>query len=797
MLKNHFKIAFRNLLKNKIFSVINLLGLAVGLAAFWMIGLYVADELSYDRFHENSDRIYRVTHEASWETGQFKTALTSAPYAPTLKKDYPEIEQAVRFAPEGGGLIQRGKTQLRVNDMIFTDGNVFQVFQFPFLYGDPKTALSKPNSLVITEQLATKLFGNPAKALNQTVYLENNLGNVITGVLQDLPTNSHLQFSALRSMPANFTDGWQNFNLYTYVLLRPNTDAVAFEKKIQRFFPDHLLQEMGKVNYQLNLQPLVDIHLHSHLSFEMSANGDSTYVLVFSIVAVLVLLIAAINYMNLSTARSSLRVREVGVRKAIGSERNQLVSLFLAESLLLSLFAAILGILLTELLLPFFNTFSGKELSLWQFGVLPSFGFLVFFCLLTGLLSGTYPALFLSGFRTIPALKGQLGSSATNKRFRQSLVTFQFVITISMLVGSAVIYQQMHYTATKDLGFNREQILSFHIDKMDVRKHISALKEQLLKSPLITAGAAVGNPIGNNNIGSRGYHFETNGKVSDASMMMQRLDADEDFLTTMEIPLVAGRNFDKNRETDVTQAVLVNETLVKKLGWKDPIGKIVEANTEDTESPRIHFQVIGVVKDFHTYSLQHTIEPLVIQRALGTQQDNLYVRIRPEQTEAALAYIQTVYRQFDPASDFEYSFLDQNFAHQYESEQKQGQLLLTFTILTIFIACLGLFGLVTFTAEQRTKEIGIRKVLGASVPNIVGMLSKDFLLLVGVAALVAFPLAWYAMHRWLEDFAYRIEMHWWIFAGAGLMALLIALLTISTQAIRAATANPVRSLKSE
>lgn len=797
MLRNHFKIAFRNLLKNQTFSVINLLGLAVGLAAFWMIGLYILDELNYDRFHEKSDRIYRVVHSANWDNERFDLAPTSAPFAPTLKKDYPEIQQTVRFTTEGGGPIRVGDTQLNEKGIYFTEPSVFEIFNFPFLYGNPKTALSKPKSIVLTESLARRLFGDPQRAINQPIYFENHFENLVTGVIKDVPDHSHLKFTALRSFPSDFTDGWQNFYVYTYLLLKPNTDAASLEKKLTRFFPDHLKQEMGNVNYKLTLQPLTAIHLHSHLGYEISANGEVKYIAVFSIVAALILLIAVINYMNLSTARSALRVREVGVRKAIGSDRNQLMSLFLSESVLVTVIASLLGILLLELLLPFFNEFSGKELSLWQLGVLPTLALLLIFCVITGSLSGSYPAFFLSGFRTIPALKGQLGHTATNKRFRQSLVVFQFMITISMLIGSAVIYQQMHYTSTKDLGFNRNQVLTFHVHKTEVRKQIPQIKDELLKNPLIEGVSAAGNPIGNNDLGGKGFYFEVNGQISESSMIIKRIDVDEDFLNTLDMKLVSGRNFDKNRKTDLYESVLVNETLVKKLGWKSPIGKRVEFNAGQNNEIRGHSQVVGVVKDFHIYSLQHKIEPLVMQMPLDFQQDNLYIKIRPEHTQAALAYIEKVYQKFDSEHAFEYSFLDQNFTHQYESEIKQGQLLVTFTCLTIFIACLGLFGLVTFTAEQRTKEIGIRKVLGASVTNIVGMISKDFIILIAIASLIAFPMAWYAMNSWLEDFAYRIDLQWWVFLAAGCLALLIALMTISTQAIRAAMANPVKSLKSE
>lgn len=797
MLANHLRIAFRNLLKNKVFSLVNLLGLTVGLSASWMIGLYVADELRYDRYHANADRIFRVVHEASWDGGHLNLAVTSAPFAPALKQDYADVEEAVRMVPEGGGTLKAGNRELRADDIYFADANVFRVFTYPFLAGDPKTALTRPEAIVLSRTLAEKLFGSPEKALHQTVYFSNHFGNLVTGVMEDVPTHSHLNFSALRSLPAGYTNNWQSFGLYTYLLLRSGSDPTVVEKKLARFFPDHLQKEMGEVRYQLSLQPLPSIHLHSHRDYEAGANGDLRYVIVFSLIAGLIVLVAAINYMNLSTARAALRVREVGVRKAIGSGRGQLAGLFLTESVLLTVLAAVAGIFLTELLLPFFNTFSGKDLSLWSFGPVWTAGSMLLLCLLAGLLAGSYPAVFLSGLRPIPALKGELGRQATAWRLRKVLVTGQFVVTIVMLIGSAVIFRQMQFTSRKDLGFNREQVLSFHIPGMEVRKRMPQLKEQLLRSPWVQAASAASNPIGNNNIGTKGFHFEVNGKIAESSIIAQRFEVDEDFLPTMEISLIAGRNFDKKRKTDIFESVLVNEALVRQLGWKDPVGRQVEFRTGANNEIQARSRVVGVVKDFHIYSLQHKIEPLILQLPFDFQQDNVYVRIRPEHAEAALKDIGRIYRQFDPENAFDYQFLDENFARQYAGEIRQGNLLLAFTGLTIFIACLGLFGLVTFLAEQRTKEIGIRKVLGAGVPSLVGLLSRDLLVLVGLAALLAFPIAWLLMSRWLEGFAYRVGMDWWLFAGAGLTAGILALLTIGTQAYRAATANPVKSLKNE
>ena len=797
MFRNYLKIAFRNLWKNHVYSGINVFGLAVGLATCLLITLYVADELSYDRHHEQADRVYRVVHRAHWETGDLNVATTSAPYAPALKQSYPEIEQTVRILQEGGGTMLYGITKIDVDDILFADPGMFQVFSHPFLYGDPNTALSKPQSIVLTKDIATRLFGDVAKAVGKTVLFENNFPNVVTGVIENVLPNSHLAFSALRSMPANFSGGWQQFNLYTYLLLAKGTDPQKLEAKLPAFFEQYIKPEMGNVTYKMSLQPLTSIHLHSNLDYEIGPNGNQQTVMVFAIIASLILLLAGINYMNLATARSVIRLREVGVRKAVGSGRGQLAGLFLTETLLLTVVATIVGVMLTQLAMPYFGELTGKTLSIWRFGIGYSCLAISGFAFLVGLLSGSYPALFLSGSRTVAALRGQLGKQSGTVAFRKTLVTFQFVITIALIAASGIIYQQLRYALNKQLGFNKEQVLTFHLNNEATRTKVPAIKAQLLANPLIEGVSAASNPIGTNSLGGGGYYFEIDGKMAESTKIVKNFMVDGDFLKTMEIGLVQGRSFSDAIPADRYNALLVNETLVKELGWKDPIGKRVKfySAQQKTLAER---RVVGVIKDFHTHSLQHKIEPLALQMPPDAdEQDNLYVKIRAGETEKALAIIEKTYRQFEPGSVFSYQFLDQNFARQYAAEQKQSQLLLIFTALAIFIACLGLFGLATFTAEQRTKEIGVRKVLGASVGSIVALLSKDFLKLVLIAIVIASPLAWWVMNRWLQDFAYKIDIEWWVFALAGLLAVGIALLTVSFQSVKAALMNPVKSLRSE
>ncbi|MEP6952076.1 MAG: ABC transporter permease [Ginsengibacter sp.] len=797
MYKNYFKSALRNLSRHKGYAAINITGLVLGLSAFWLIALYVADELSYDRYNTNADRIVRVVQHASWDGGNLNIALSSAPFAPALKTAYPEIEDAVRIDPEGGGIITYNEKKIKANDVIFADNNLFKIFTYRFLFGDASTAFSKPQSIVLNESLAEKLFGAADNAINRIIYFDNHDGNIVTGVIADIPGNSHLHFSAVRQLPANYTEGWQNSHLYTYLLLKSSTNYKELEKKLPQFAAKTIQKDMGVKDYRMELQPLTSIHLHSNLDYEISPNSSISRVYIFIAIGLLILIIAIINYMNLSTSRSSSRVREVGVRKAIGSGRGHLAGMFITEAVLVTIIAAVIAVFIVNITIPLFNGLSGKQLSIWRFGVLNTLILLTGFSLLTGIISGIYPSIFLSRFKTIPALKGQLGNMTGNIAFRKSLVIFQFVITVVMIIGSVTIYRQLQYSLHADLGFNKDQVLTFHINNRNVRGQIPALKAQLLQSPLIKGVAAAGNPIGNNDLGSYGYRFERNdGSISDNSKKVQEIMVDADYLKTMEIKLLNGRNFSDAIPADQFGSVLVNETMVKESGWKEPVGmQLLKVNNDGKSASA---KVIGVVKDFHTYSLQHKVEPLVMIMPPNTkEQDNLYVKIAKGKITDGLAYLNKVYAQFDKTDPVEYNFLDQNFAKQYESEVKQGRIAFIFSILAILIACLGLFGLATFTAQQRTKEIGIRKVLGASVTNIVQMLSADFIKLVLIATMIAIPIGWITMNNWLQDFAYRINMDWWIFAVAGISALLIALITVSFQAIKAAVANPVESLRTE
>lgn len=798
MFRNHLLIAWRNLLRYKYYSLINIAGLAIGLAACWLLLLYVQRETSYDNFYPHADRIYRAVNRATWTGGNLNLATTSAPFAAVLKKDYPEIEQITRVDADGGAMLKYGEKKLEIGNMFFVDSTFFNVFDFPFVAGDAMSALSQPNSLVLTRSLAEKLLGSASDAIGRTVLTEDSTVYSVTAVMEDVPANSHFSFSALRLMPRDYhADGWQDFNVYTYLLLQKDVDAKVLESKLPLFFERYLKPHMGEVSYKMELQPVHDIHLHSNLDYEMSPNGNISYIYIFLCIGLLTLLIACINYMNLATARATARVKEVGVRKSMGSGREDIARMFLIESMLLTFFSALVATGLVALLLPWFNAFTGAHITLWQFGLVKTVGVIALLSMLTGLLAGIYPAVFMSGFRIINSLKGKLGGGS-HAGLRKGLVTFQFIVAIALTASTMIAYDQLQYVMQKNLGFNKEQVMSFHLSDQQLRNRIPALKEQLLRHPLVQQVAAASNPIGRNDIGGHGFFFEqSDGSISEASLIAQNYMIDADYLKTLGITIAQGRNFSDTGESDQHHAVLINETLAKTLHWDQPIGKRVQFKT-DQAGTRVERVVVGVMKDFHIYSLQHKIAPLVLELPPNPGfQDNVYVKVSKTNVPAAVAYIEKVFHSFDPTHNFDYSFIDQNFAKQYAGEQKQEVIFMLFAMLALFIACLGLFGLAAFTAVQRTREIGVRKTLGASAGSIVKMLSKDFLQLLLIAAALAFPITWWIMDRWLRHFAYHTGISIWVFVLTGGTIVVIALATVSFHALKAALANPVKSLRAD
>ncbi|WP_339717809.1 ABC transporter permease [Cyclobacterium amurskyense] len=798
MLKNNLKIAWRNIKRNKGYSFLNVSGIAIGLAAFWLIALYVADELSYDRSFTNSEQIFRVAQHANWDNGKMDIALTSPPFAVALKNEFPEVEEAVRINIEGGDLINYGNKSINQEGIWFAENTFFALFNYPFLYGNGATALINPGTIVITESLAIKIFGDASKAINETIALGNQKQPIkITGVIKDIPQNSHLKFSAIRSFALEDlrSENWNAAFLYTYLLLKKGTDPDSFANKLLLFEKD-LANRMNFSDFKIELQALTAIHLHSHLDYELSANGNAGLVYLFIVIGLLVLLIAVINYMNLSTARATMRVKEIGIRKVVGSEIKHLVGLFLSEAILVTFIASLLACFIVQLTLPVFNQFAEKDLTLLHFGAFKTIGAIVLFTVLTGVLCGSYPALFLSRLKMIPSLKGQISNMGTSIFLRKSLVVVQFVITVCLISGSYIIYRQMQFVSQKDLGFDKTQVLISHIDDVKVRSKIPALKATLLQSPMVESVATAGNPLGTNYLGKFSFFFEVNGKMQTTATMANFLYIDEDFLPTNGMALLQGRNFSPDMPTDKEGTVIINETLMNSLGYTDAIGKKI--NYKSGNDSLVNRQVIGVIKDFHSTSLQHKIEPMVLLMPPNDRErDNLYIKISKGKAVAGIAFVKSTMEQFDSENQANVHFLNENFNQQYLSQQKQGKLSLVFTILAFIISGLGLLGLVIFVTAQRRKEIGLRKVLGASIISVTLMLSKDFGKLVAIASLIAFPIAWFGMDRWLQDFAYHIEIKWWMFLISGAIAVAIAMTTVSFQAFKAALTNPVNSLRSE
>lgn len=798
MLRNYVMLAFRNLRKHAGYTFINVIGLTVGIACCLLILIFVKSELGVDGFHEKADRLYRVNKVVTPRTGGIeRDVITSGPMGPAMAADYPEVEQAVRVLPWFDDILTtHGETSIKLSNTVFADSNFFDVFSFRLLRGDPSTALTAPLSIVLSDKTAHALFGDD-DPVGQRVIGLNGLEFTVTGVVENAPDNSHLVYDALASWASlspkvageDFTwlTSWFPQAVYTFLLLSPETDPVALETKLTDFMTRHFPQRVEQ--YALYLQPLSGVYLDSSdlLHNRKVRAGNRTYVYLFAVVAMLVLLIACINFTNLSTARAAKRAREVGVRKVLGAGRGQLIRQFLGESFLTAALALILALWVVEVAMPGFRALTAKPLvsGVWQS---PSMlAGLVGVLLGVGLMAGAYPAFFLSGFRPAHALRGG-DDPSRNALPRRVLVTLQFTISIVLIVGTIVVYRQMDFLLSKDLGFKKDQIVVLPIEDTAMSGNFDAFKQMLLDHPDVT------HVTGSNKVpgeGMMGFGINPEGKPQDENWTATAIRVDDfDFLETYGLELVAGRYFDPKFPTDSTHAVVINEALARTLGWDDPVGKRLDIPGEVDQGT-----VIGVVKDFHVSSLRQVIEPLLFY--VAPRHAEMSVRISGEDVPGTLAYIKKSWETFDQAYPFEYKFLDEAFAELYHNEQRLSRTLGLFSGLAILIACLGLFGLASYTTELRTKEVGLRKVLGATVESIVLLLSKEFARLVVVALAVATPIAYVAMQRWLDDFAYRIELSWWVFPLAGGGALAIALATVSYQSVRAALADPVRALRYE
>ncbi len=806
MIRNYLTVALRNMLKHKFYSGINILGLSIGIASCLLILLYVVDELSYDRFHAQADRTYRIGLEASLGGQNFSSPITAAPMAAALVKDFPEVEAATRLYRLDGEVTRYGNKAFTEKRVAFADSNFFNVFTFRLKEGNPAAALPGPQTLVLSETTARKYFGN-APALGKTLIVGNyNVAYRVTGVMADMPHNSHFHFDVLLSMasfPNSRNTEWVSNSFYTYVVLREGASAATFAGKmpglVRRYVAPQLAQALKYPyeQFQKNggkwaffTQPVGSIHLYSdYPEGELEPNGSITYVYIFSAIALFILLIACINFMNLATARSSSRAKEVGIRKVLGSVKARLVGQFLTESLLYSIVAVALAYALTSLCLQPFNEIAGKNLSA---DVLRSgwlLGGIVVLTLGVGVLAGSYPAFYLTSFRPVEVLKGRLKAGAGSSRIRNALVVSQFAISICLIICTWVVYGQLQYARSRNLGLDKENVLVVN-NARRLDASLQAFKQTLARQAPVANVTLAGELPATNQVNNT--VFRKVGASEDN--VFGFFAVDEDYFATLKMKLVQGRGFSRQFGTD-SAAIVINEAAARQLGWAEPLGRKLLFYGEGPDRVR-PLTVIGVVQDFNFESLRNKIAPVVIMYSGGTE-SYAAVRLKPGSAEAGVALAEKIWKQYAPGEPFEYAFLDQNFDALFRAEQRLGKVFALFTGLGIFIACLGLFGLSAFVAEQRGKEIGVRKVLGASVPQIVLLLSTDFTRLVLIAFGVAVPLAWYAMHRWLENFAYRAPISPLTFVLAGLAALFIAWVTLSFQAIKAAVTNPVKTLRRE
>jgi putative ABC transport system permease protein len=804
MLKNYFTTAYRNLFRYKFYSAIHILGLAVGIACFTFILMFVSDELSYDRFHRKAARIYRVVEKVDLEGQGEEAASNPFPVAPTLQQDYPQLVQATtrffNFQLSALSLADE-KTGIKINEknLFFTDSTVFALFDFPLVSGLPEQALTAPHSLVLTRSTARKYFGEQ-DPLGRVLKLEGKFDLTVTGVMEDLPPQSHfridglISFSTLPSMVGpQLQKGWVWNPCWTYVLLQEGVAPEDLEKQfpffIRKYYPEEIRAQISHY-----LQPLTDIHLHSQLDYEMQPNGEAGTIYIFGAIGVFILLIACINFMNLATARAAGRAREVGVRKAAGANRGQLIRQFLLESVLLSLGATALAFALMELLLPVFNDLAGKQL---QLSLLLRPGLLltiVLTGLLTGLVAGVYPAFFLSAFEPAKVLKGKVRTHLSHVFLRKGLVVLQFALSLVLIISTGIIYQQLHYLRSADLGFQKEQVVIIPIRPPMVAKY-DAFREEVLRHPQVLHVTSMNEVLGGNH-NTHEYSYEGM-PSSNQWVYFPSLIVNETFTEAFDIPVIAGRGFSREFARDDSLAVIINESMVRHLGWGSP----QEALGKRLNTPTGAEQVIGVVQDFNFISLTQPIGPFVLD--MPSKKTKTFftkyvaVRLSGKEQQAALGHLQQTWENLAPQYPFAYFYLEEHLALQYQAQRKLGQLVGYFSVLAILIACLGLYALASFTAEQRTKEIGVRKVMGASAASLVYLLTRDFARLVLIAATVSFPLAWYVMHLWLGNFAYRMAIPWWIFLLAALLGLVVAVLSVGYQALRVAFANPVRSLRHE
>ncbi|MEO9886954.1 MAG: ABC transporter permease [Balneola sp.] len=814
MFRNYLKITFRNLWKNKSYSFINIVGLAFGLASCIIILLYVNNELSYDKHHKDADRIARVVSFIDFSGSYLELATTSSPMGPTLKSDYADVEDMVRFRPRGEFLVRSNATNIKETDVIFSDPSVFNVFTIPVLHGNAETALLEPYTMALSQSKAMKYFGKE-NVVGESLLLDGEHSYKINAVYEDMPSTSHFNFEFLLSMETIADEAnngvWLSNNFRTYLLLKEGTDFKSFEENFdaikKTYIEPQLIQFTGSnleefeeagnsANYEL--QPLTDIHLHSDLIAEFKPNGNINYVFLFSGLATFILILACINFMNLATARSVKRAKEVGIRKTLGSLRKQLVTQFFTESILLCILSFLIALLLVEFTLPFFSNLSGTNLAADYFSDSSLIISIICTVLVTALLSGSYPAVMLSGFKPIKVLKGAFQQKEKSK-FRSALVVFQFSVSLVVIIGLLVINKQLDFIQNQSLGFHKEQTVIIH-DAFTLHSNLEVYKESLLdENEFKSATISSFLPVSGFSMNDQTFWPKGQDPVQGNNSSMQVWRVDEDYIPTLGMEIMEGRNFSEGTETD-ENTVILNEATAQRFGFENPIGETITTFTQnpdgsfDTENLR-EFKIIGIVKNFHFRSLKENISPLGLFK--GSSRGNVIFKIDTENASIALSKLENTWDEMAPGQPFSYSFLDDRFDQMYRSEKRVSNLVFAFSVLIILIACLGLFGLSAYSAEQRTKEIGIRKVLGASVSGIVSLVSRDFIRLILISFLIAAPIGHFIMNQWLKEFTYKTNIGFDVFLISGIGIVLIAAITVSWQSIKAALTNPVNSLKSE
>jgi len=812
MLSNYLTIAFRNLGKHKFFGFINITGLSLGIACVMLITLFVIDELSYDKFNTKAERIYRLISHINFGGNDAHYAVCPAPLAKTIREEIPEIEDATRFRSWGMFLVKKDKENFKEFNAVWADPNVFNIFSIPLLKGNLNAVLKEPNTMVISESAARKYFGN-SDPLNQTLLLNGYKLFTITGIYKDIPPNSHFHFSMMLAMSGlveSTNNEWLSNNFHTYYLVKEGADPKSIEKKINDLlfkyagpqvftFTGKTIDELikgGTVVEEIP-QPLLDIHLRSNSIAEFEANGDIRYVYIFSAVALFILFLAIINFVNLTTARSADRAREVGIRKVMGSQRKLLIFQFLTESVIMSITAVIVGIILANLMMPYFNSLSGKSL---QFPIENFQFWLIIIPVGTaiGTVAGIYPAIVLSSFRPIAILSGKIAAGSRSRLIRSALVVFQFTISTVLITGTIAVYNQMNFIQNFKLGYNKDQVITVDASSISANRS-KAFKSEVLKDPVIQSATMSGFlPVSNSNRNNTTYWKKGN-RTPDASVLMQTWAVDHDYIKTLGMNIVAGRDFSPDYPSD-SSAIILNQRAAMLFGFKNPIGEEIQVfeNTPDNsidESKVRTLHIIGIVQDFNWESLHKTIGSLSMY--LGQSNDRISFRFNPIQTKNALKSIEAKWQELNPEFPFDYSFLDENFARMYETESRTGKIVTSFAILAILIACLGLFALASFLTVQRSGEIGIRKAMGASEKDIIFLLSKNFTILVLIAFLLSIPIALTGINLWLRSFAYKIDAGIFLFLAVGITVLIIAWLTVAYQSYKAASANPAITLRNE